>query len=43
MLREFHAEALEAFETDERWDVPIYVASNAFWEPIEVELQEGGQ
>ncbi|RUL86865.1 glycogen debranching protein GlgX [Tautonia sociabilis] len=39
----FLAWTLEAFETDERWDVPIYVASNAFWEPIEVELpdQEG--
>lgn len=23
-----------------RWDVPIYVASNAFWEPIEIELPE---
>jgi len=31
---------LEAFETTERWDTPIYVASNAFWEPIEVELPE---
>ena len=36
----FLAWTLEAFETDERWDVPIYVASNAFWEPIEVELPE---
>ncbi|WP_152053648.1 glycogen debranching protein GlgX [Tautonia marina] len=36
----FLAWTLEAFETEERWDVPIYVASNAFWEPIEVELPE---
>jgi glycogen operon protein len=36
----FLAWTLEAFETEERWDVPIYVASNAFWEPIEVDLPE---
>ena len=34
----FLAWTLEAFETEERWDMPIYVASNAFWEPIEVTL-----
>ena len=31
---------LEAFETDQRSDVPIYVASNAYWEPITVELPD---
>jgi isoamylase len=34
----FIAWTLEAFETAERSDVPIYVASNAYWEPIGVEL-----
>jgi len=36
----FLAWTLEAFETTERWDVPIYVASNAFWEPLQAELPE---
>ncbi len=36
----FIAFTLEAFETKERSDVPIYVACNAFWEPIQVELPE---
>jgi isoamylase len=31
---------LEAFQTDQRGDVPIYVACNAFWEPLELELPE---
>jgi isoamylase len=34
----FIAWVLEAFQTDQRGDVPIYVACNAFWEPLEVEL-----
>ena len=34
----FLAWCLEAFQTDQRTDVPIYVASNAFWEPLTVEL-----
>jgi len=34
----FLAWVLEAFETQERGDVPIYVASNAFWEPLTIEL-----
>jgi glycogen operon protein len=34
----FIAYTLEAFATGERSDVPIYVACNASWEPIEVEL-----
>ncbi|SIO59908.1 glycogen operon protein [Singulisphaera sp. GP187] len=34
----FIAWELEAFQTDQRSDVPIYVASNAFWEPITIEL-----
>ena len=34
----FIAWVLEAFQTDSRHDVPIYVGSNAFWEPLEVEL-----
>ncbi len=34
----FVAWVLEAFETQERGDVPIYVASNAFWEPLTIEL-----
>lgn len=34
----FIAWTLEAFQTDDRSDVPIYVASNAFWEPLSVEL-----
>jgi glycogen operon protein len=34
----FLAWVLEAFQTQERGDVPIYVASNAFWEPLTVEL-----
>ncbi len=36
----FLAWTLEALDIEERWDVPIYVASNAFWEPIEVELPD---
>jgi glycogen operon protein len=36
----FLAWVLEAFETEQRHDVPIYVGSNVFWEPIEVELPE---
>ncbi|HMB05700.1 MAG TPA: glycogen debranching protein GlgX [Isosphaeraceae bacterium] len=31
---------LEAFQTDQRSDVPIYLASNAFWEPLTIELPE---
>jgi glycogen operon protein len=31
---------LEAFQTDRRSDVPIYVASNAYWEPLTIELPE---
>ncbi len=34
----FIAWTLEAFQTDQRSDVPIYVASNAFWEPLTIEL-----
>jgi glycogen operon protein len=34
----FVAWTLEAFATDQRSDVPIYVASNAFWEPLTIEL-----
>jgi glycogen operon protein len=34
----FIAWVLEAFETAERGDVPVYVASNAFWEPLTIEL-----
>jgi glycogen operon protein len=34
----FLAWVLEDFETQERSDVPIYVASNAFWEPLAIEL-----
>ncbi|HEV3163797.1 MAG TPA: glycogen debranching enzyme GlgX, partial [Isosphaeraceae bacterium] len=34
----FIAWVLEAFETDQRGDVPIYVGCNAFWEPLDVEL-----
>ena len=39
----FIAWELGAFQTDQRSDVPIYVASNAFWEPLTIELppQEG--
>ncbi len=36
----FIAFTLEAFETRERSDVPIYVACNAFWEPMTVELPQ---
>ena len=36
----FIAWVLEAFQTDERSDVPIYVAANAYWEPIEIELPD---
>ncbi|MHC5540125.1 glycogen debranching protein GlgX [Singulisphaera rosea] len=36
----FLAWELEAFQTDQRSDVPIYVASNAFWEPLTVQLPE---
>ena len=34
----FIAWVLEAFETSDRSDVPIYIASNTFWESIDVEL-----
>src|SRR5262249_26020522 len=34
----FLAWTLEAFRSAERGDMPIYVASNVFWEPIAVEL-----
>jgi isoamylase len=36
----FVAWVLEAFLTHERSDVPIYVASNTFWEPLTIELPE---
>ncbi len=36
----FLAWVLEAFETEERGDVPIYFGCNAYWEPIEVELPD---
>jgi glycogen operon protein len=36
----FVAWVLEAFQTHERGDVPIYVASNAFWEPLTIQLPE---
>jgi glycogen operon protein len=36
----FIAWTLEAFQTDQRSDVPIYVASNAFWEPLTIEFPE---
>jgi glycogen operon protein len=36
----FLAWELEAFQTSDRTDVPIYVASNSFWEPLTVELPE---
>ena len=36
----FLAWVLEAFETQHRHDVPIYVATNAYWESLEVELPE---
>ncbi len=29
---------LEAFQTEERGDLPIYVGTNTFWEPLEIEL-----
>jgi glycogen operon protein len=31
---------LEAFQTEQRSDVPVYVATNTFWEPLTVELPE---
>jgi glycogen operon protein len=34
----FLAWTLEPFDAVDRHDIPIYVASNAFWEPIQVEL-----
>ncbi len=34
----FIAWVLEAFKTENRGDVPIYVGSNAYWEPLEVTL-----
>ena len=34
----FLAWVLEAYQTEQRGDVPIYVGANAFWEPITVEL-----
>ena len=36
----FIAWILEAFETQDRGDVPIYVATNTFWEELTVELPE---
>jgi isoamylase len=36
----FIAWVLEAFQTDQRSDVPIDVATNTFWEPLTVELPE---
>jgi glycogen operon protein len=36
----FIAWTLEAFQTGQRSDVPIYLASNAFWEPLTIELPE---
>ncbi len=36
----FIAFTLEAFESRERSDVPIYVACNAYWEPLEVHLPD---
>ncbi|MDB5349790.1 MAG: glycogen debranching enzyme GlgX [Planctomycetota bacterium] len=32
------AAVLEAFQTESRGDVPIYVGTNTFWEPLDVEL-----
>src|SRR5205085_2866824 len=34
----FIAWVLEAFESHQRSDVPVYVATNTFWEPLTVEL-----
>jgi glycogen operon protein len=34
----FLAWVLEAFKTEQRGDVPIYVGTNSYWEPIEIEL-----
>jgi glycogen operon protein len=31
---------LEAFQTEQRGDLPIYVGTNTFWEPLEIELPE---
>jgi glycogen operon protein len=31
---------LEAFQTEQRGDLPIYVGMNTFWEPLEIELPE---
>ncbi len=36
----FIAWTLEAFQTDQRSDVPIYVASNSFWEPLTIQLPD---
>jgi glycogen operon protein len=36
----FIAWMLEAFQTGERSDVPIYIAANAYWEPLEIELPD---
>ena len=36
----FIAWVLEAFQTGERADVPIYIAANAYWEPLEIELPD---
>jgi glycogen operon protein len=36
----FIAWVLEAFQTAERSDVPIYIASNTFWEPLTIDLPE---
>ncbi len=34
----FIAWSLEAFQSQDRSDLPIYIATNAFWEPLEIEL-----
>ena len=36
----FIAWVLEAYHTDQRSDVPIYVATNTYWEELHVELPE---
>ena len=34
----FLAWVLEAFQTEQRGDLPIYVATNTYWEALDVEL-----
>ena len=36
----FIAWVLEAYQSDERSDVPIYIATNTYWEPITIRLPE---